>query len=355
MPRLFFAALVACFCLLGPLYAAADTRVVKAGVYASPPFVMTKGDGVFFGMAIELWEAVEKKLGFQTEYVQYRNLNDLLDATRNGEVDVAVTNLTVTHELASEFKISFPWYDAGLRIMTTSDYKGSVLAELENSGQLALYALFGFGLIVLTIIYTIFKRRRTPEFPKEWPTGLSLSFYDLVVSAKAGALKPSQTNWLANFFSAIWMLVGVAIIAYVTSTLTTAMTTTSLSSSINTLSDLHGKTVAVFSGSAAEDYLEKTGFHVILFDDMRSTAKALEKRSIQAVVADAPVLEYWAHTNPDSGLEVVGNLFHPAKYAFAANPDNAAFMEEVSLELIRLHEIGARQEIRQRYLGNIDY
>ena len=42
--------------LLGVLPANAqptEPATVRTGVYASPPFVMTKGDGVFFGMAIE--------------------------------------------------------------------------------------------------------------------------------------------------------------------------------------------------------------------------------------------------------------------------------------------------------------
>ena len=95
---------------------------------------MLADDGTFYGMAVELWETATKPLGVSSEYVHYRNYKELLDAALRHEVDVVLTNLTVTHERDARLTISYPWFDAGMRMIVKPGYSSTVLNELVDSG-----------------------------------------------------------------------------------------------------------------------------------------------------------------------------------------------------------------------------
>ena len=75
---------------------ATAAQPLSVGVYVHPPFVM-KADGGFQGMAIDLWQWLATQLELESEYVEFSNVGELVNATASGEVDVALTNMTVTN------------------------------------------------------------------------------------------------------------------------------------------------------------------------------------------------------------------------------------------------------------------
>jgi ABC-type amino acid transport substrate-binding protein len=91
------------------------------------------------------------------------------------------------------------------------------------------------------------------------------------------------------------------------------------------------------------------------YDAVNDAISALTSNKVTAVVSDAPVLEYIAFTKPELGLDVVGNLFYPEKYAFAANESLQALMSAVSLEIIKMHEYGNLSALREKYFGQPDF
>ena len=326
--------------------------VLRAGVFVDPPFVMREGDS-FRGMSIDIWEKTAEALGYQTRYLEYSNLPQLLQDARTEAIDVVVTNLMPTHARAQTLAFSFPWYDAGARVMIRRDATGQVWEQLREHGQLRAYAGIFLLLIALSVGMTLFRRRLNPEFPCGWIDGLSQSFCDLVIVAKSGRLDVRKIGWVGNLLTAIWMLFGVALVAYVTSTVTATMTAVSIRSDIASVADLPGKRVATLTGSFAGDFLNRMGVMHEKYDNMTLATAALLENHVDALFSDAPVLEYWAHTHPEQKLHVVGGLVHPGKYSFATGLRNGDLMDRVSVELIRLHEMGAIQEIRAVYFGGI--
>jgi ABC-type amino acid transport substrate-binding protein len=115
-------------------------RAVNVGVYVSPPFAVAENNSCD-GMAIDLWEVVAGNLDLATHYVAYPTFRELVDATRNGEIDAAVTNLTITHDRAETISFTQPWYDAGLRILVPDECSAgfwSVVSGLNDAGHLRL-------------------------------------------------------------------------------------------------------------------------------------------------------------------------------------------------------------------------
>ncbi|TWG91112.1 ABC-type amino acid transport/signal transduction systems, periplasmic component/domain [Mesorhizobium sp. J18] len=344
--------------LLVPVAAFAQTEnaPLNVGVYVSAPFVQFEGDGNYSGMAIELWETIAQRMGLDYQYVGYPSFRALVEATESSEIDVAVTNLTITRARAEIISFTQPWYDAGLRIMVP-DRGGTngfwdVIEGLRDAGHLRAYAWLLFVIVLATIGFTIFDRKFDPDFPKRWREGVAESFYHVMSIATSG--RTSRKNlfgWVGRIWQAIWLLIGIGVIAYITSSITSIMTAVSLTQGISSLADLPGKTVAVFEGSVSEDYMTELGITTVAYPGIDESVEAMHAGQVNAVVGDAPVLEHYAHTNSGQELAVVGNIFHPDKYGFAF-PHDSELTRPVTLHILDLIEDGTLAQIRTRYFGD---
>jgi len=327
---------------------------VKVGVYESAPFVVRE-NGQYSGMAIELWQDLEKKVGLSSTYQSYPSFRKLIEAVQRGEIDAAVSNLTITRQRAQSIAFTQPWYDSGLRIMTTNTGSGSfqdVLDGLIDTGHLATFAWMLILAFLATVIITLLDRKLDSEFPRRWREGLADNFFHTMSILTTG--KTTHKNlfgWVGRIWSAIWMVIGVGIIAYITSSITSVMTTTSLTNQIHSLSDLAGKTVGVLEGSVAEDYIQELGMQTRSYPDMEESVQALVSDEVDALVGDAPVLEYFTHSRPAQPVRVVGNVFHPDKYGFGFALQSE-LLRPVTLELLGLREQGRIRDLRVKYFGN---
>ena len=329
-------------------------RPIRVGVYVSPPFVMEK-DGGYTGMAVDLWEALAAERGLQSEYRPFLTFRALVDATAAREVDVAVTNLTITQRRAQRIDFTQPWFDAGLRIMV-SDERGAgfwdLVEGLRDSGHLRAYGWLAFVILVATVLLTIFDRRFDTAFPARWRDGLAESFYTVMSVATSGRM-PSRKNlfgWVGRIGQALWMICGIAVLAYVTSSVTSVMTTLSLTNRINSVADLPGKTIGVLSGSVAEEFALGEGLVFETYDNVDAAVDALHHGELDAIVADAPVLEYYAYTHRDVPVSVIGAIFEPDNYGFGLR-HQSPLTRPLTVQLLGAHERGLVEELRMRYFG----
>lgn len=328
---------------------------LTVGVYVHPPFVM-EADGNFHGMAIDLWEWLADQLDLESDYVELGNVGELVNATASGEIDVAVTNLTVTRNRAERLDFTHPWFDAGQRIMVNEDRGAgfsAVVAGLSESGHLRAYAWIALVIVLATILVTLFDRHFDEDFPRRWRDGIAESFYTVMSVATSGRM-PARKNlfgWLGRIWQGLWLVCGIAVLAYVTSSVTSVMTTLSLTNQINNVSDLPGHVVGVQPGSVSEDYAKQAGLNTRPFEHIDEAVEALVDGRIEAIIGDAPVLEYYAHTNPDQPVTVVGPIFEPDKYAFGL-VHQSELTRPLTVELIGAHESSLIEEIRGQYFGD---
>jgi ABC-type amino acid transport substrate-binding protein len=343
---------------------AAET--VRAGVFVGIPFVTDNpaelpwafveeidAKGIpFYGMAIDLWTVIEKRLGLHTTYREYKNLGRMIDDLADNKIDIVLTNLTVTYERAKRINYTYPWYDGGLRIAINTKIQKPSPINRNNfviPGLLLLAAL-----ALLSVPLMIIRARREPEFPKDSLEGFTVAFRDLSVAIKSGKMPVDvyayKQKWLLNILSSFWTLMGVGIIAVITSTITTVMTTASLTQArIQTLQDLDGYRIGVVANSMSESILTAGEFTVMPYNTVPESWSALIKNDIDAFVYDAPVLEYYNHTFPHKNVILLDHLFHDEHYAFATYDIGLA--DSVSTELIRLHEDGTFDKVKKLYTG----
>jgi ABC-type amino acid transport substrate-binding protein len=334
--------------------AAQQSQPLRVGLYVSPPFVIEQ-DGRFSGMAVELWEAIAAELDLQSEYQVLPSIRELVTATSAGDLDVAVTNLTITQGRAERIDFTHPWYDAGLRVMINEDRGAGfwdVIAGLRESGFLRAYAWLAFVIVVATILMTIFDRVFDKDFPRRWRDGVAESFYSVMSVATTGrATRKNLFGWAGRIWQALWLVCGVGVLAYITSSVTSVMTTLALTNQINGLADLPGKTVGVFTGSVAEEFARDSALQSRSFDRIDEAVKALLEGRIAAIVGDAPVMEYYAGSHPDEPVAVVGPIFEPDKYGFGLTLDSA-LTRPLTVAILGAHESGLLDQLRAKYFGD---
>lgn len=326
---------------------------LRIGYYLSPPFVM-ETDGELSGMAVDLWDALATQLGLEAVYEEHHTVRELVDAAAAGTIDVALTNLTITQDRAERIDFTHPWFDAGLRIMVAEDQAAGfwdVVAGLEAAGHLRAYAWLAFVILVATVIVTLFDRHFDKDFPPRWRDGVAESFYTVMSVATSGRT-PSRKNlfgWIGRIWQAVWLVCGIAVLAYVTSSVTSVMTTLSVTNYINSVADLPGRTVGVFTGSVAERYAAGSGLSHLSYAHLEDAVEALEEGQIAAVIGDAPVLEYHVYTH-EAPVSVVGAIFEPDKYGFGLQLQSE-LTRPLTVAIIGAHESGLIEELKVRYFG----
>jgi ABC-type amino acid transport substrate-binding protein len=340
-------------------------ETIRAGIFIGLPFVTDNpaelpwsyieevdGRGIpYYGMAVDLWTAVEKRLKLHTEYYEYDSLHELIQDLEDKKIDIIITNLTITYDRAQRVKFTFPWYTGGLRTAINTKIQKS--PQTAWRGYIIAGLLFVGVLVFLSLVLMLFRKKYEPPFPRTVVDGFTTSFRDLAVAIHSGILpidSPSYAKkWLLNIISALWMLLGVGFIAYITSTMTRNMTTASLAQNrIETLQDLGEARIGVTKGSSAEEVLKNSGFTLVTWNTPREIWNALIKHEVDAFVYDAPILEYYNRMFPHKNIKLLNDMFHPEHYAFAVN--DIQLSDRISTTLIGLEEEGIMKNLEDIYL-----
>lgn len=339
----------------------ATTQKLHVSVFESPPFVMKTEQG-FSGFAIDLWEECAKRMGVEYEYQEAPTFPDLLASVTSGNADVAITELTINGERMERMDFSQPWFDAGLQMMVHKPPKAGFwrfLTQLYESGLLNSYLLIALGILIATILLTLIDRRFDPEFPRAWGAGASESFYHVVSILTTGDTKHKPLfGSLGRVLAAIWLVVGVGIVAFVTSTITSVMTVNTLerrildaeNNKIADLPDLKGKTVGALKDSIASAYVMNAHLSVQEFGTLNDMIKALADNHVDAIVADQPSLTYYQLQNPDLPIMPVGKTIRQEKYGFGLRAGSPLRLK-LSKQVMVAWETGLIGRLRKKYFG----
>ena len=122
-------------------------RILKAGKLRvgltadQPPFNMRTKSGQIIGMEADLAESLASSMGVKVEFV-VKDFAELLPAVHKGEIDIALSGLTMTPERNTRVAFAGPYFLSGKGLITTSAAlaKTDEPADLEGS-NLKLVAL----------------------------------------------------------------------------------------------------------------------------------------------------------------------------------------------------------------------
>lgn len=321
------------------------------------PFVMKDGDR-WTGFSVELWDRLAQEINRPYEWVEVATVTDQINAVRNGQADAAIAGISMTREREAIIDFSHPYFNAGLQILTAAKGGGGVtsyfgtLRQFATSPALLQILLFGivFAIVMAHIIW-LMERNGPNNFPKGYIPGVwEGAWWVLNIVANGEYGEKTTPVFIKRVMTIVFWLMGVALIAQFTATVTSALTVQQLQGTISGPADLPGKSIATVQGSTAAQWLTSQSIDFTPVDKIDDAYALLAADKVQAVVYDAPVVLYYANNKGKGTVQTVGPIFRQETYGIAL-PTGSPLRKELNEVLLKLRQDGTYDELYNKWFG----
>jgi polar amino acid transport system substrate-binding protein len=347
-------ALLFLLCSLPGAAFAQQSAPLVVGTHEIAPFVIHNADGSWSGISIDTWKRVADELGLEYT-IREVTLPQLFTPDESG-LDVVVS-LSITMRNEKNLDVSHAFYSTGLGIATRTEPKSSFTA-LASKVVSARFAK-GLGVLLLilfvtgVIVWLVERTKRPEEFGGPALRGIGAGVFWAFESivGKGGALSKTFGN---RVISLLWTATCVMLVSGVTASLSSELTVNKLSSTITGPNDLpRVKVGSVKRPSQAAHYLDGRSIPFRAYDDVEKAVNALANGEIDAVVFEAPILQYRVTKVPAGTVVMLPGTFQNHGYGFGVRT-GSPLRESIGRTVLKLAEEDQLRPIFVRYLGSAD-
>lgn len=331
-------------------------RVLTISTYEIEPFVMTE-DGIKTGFTIDLLDAIGKRTGWTYNYVDGENVKGILDDVTGRRADAAAAAISITSARAKVLDFSQPILNAGLQIaVPASSVERSQpgLADfltLLFSETMAVWLLAALILTVVPahIVWLLERRHEGSMVSRKYFPGIFQAF-GWGLGILAAAPDDAPRHWPSRALGLLWAFVAIIFVAYYTATLTANLTVEKFDDQIASPGDLVGRQVCTVANTTATDALDEFGVRFTGVATMEDCYDGLKSGTFDAIVSDAPLLQYWVINGGADVARLAGPVFHHEDYGIAF-PLGSDLRKEADDALLSIREKGDFELIKQKWLG----
>lgn len=330
--------------------AIADT-VLRVGVFRVSPFAF-QADGVYTGLAIDLWQTIAEKNGWKYKYVMEDTKADkLLQALQQKKLDVVVGSISVTHKRLKVVDFSRPYYINPMILLVSETPKGffqvlwSIAKDIFN---------YRFHLVVAIVVFFIFINllwwvEKGKKDRKKYREKMKDLIWDscLIILAKppAGQYK----SWIARLLIVIMMFIALILAGVIIATFSSALTLSLLPHNY-TVSDMEHKPVAVGSHTFQQSLAQDVGLQYLVYPNMQSEIHALLTGEVEGVMMDLPAAHYYLKNHNYLHLTIAPFLISYNEVAFAFQL-NSPYTRLFNLTLTAIQDKREAKNICKIYIG----
>ena len=315
------------------------------------PFIFLDGGDQPRGFSAELWQLVSARLGTATTWVERETVEEALATVEDGDADLAIAAFSVTPDRQKRFDYSTTYLSSGLQLMVRTPDEatfGDSLRSLFDSWLLRVAIAFLVLLFIAGTAVWLLERRHNEDFPHGIGGIGEGMWWAVVTMATVGyGDRVTESRW-GRVFSAVWILVGLVLVAQFTATITARLTVEELNEAATSIDELVGKSLVTVEGTAAADLLAERNIEVRKvgsIDEMRDSV--LEGRDDVAVY-DGPILRHLAVD--DARLKVVGGTLTADFYAVVF-PEDSPLEECVDRAIGDVIHDGTLQRLSESWFG----
>jgi ABC-type amino acid transport substrate-binding protein len=334
---------------------AAAPHVLEVGVKVAPPFVIDD-DGHYRGLAIELWEEAAADHGWKFQYRPY-DLEGLLDAVDQGQVDVGLGAITATAAREQRMDFSHILTSSGLGVAVRSDQTAGWLAVVQALVSPAFLKVIGsLSLLLLAIGLCVWlvERRHNPEQFGNGARGVFSGFWwAMVTMTTVGYGDVAPRTVPGRLIGMVWMLTALIVVSFFTASITSALTVGQLSQRVRGVEDLASLRIGSLPDSTSAGWLGAHDLDFRAFGSLDQALQALGKGTIDAVVYDAPLLRYDIQQHHAGRLRVLSLVLARQDYAFAL-PRGSELRRDINTSLLKRINRSDWNQRLARYLGGTD-
>lgn len=334
-------------------------QTLRIGTKFSPPFVMGQIASLK-GVSVDLWRLLADCMALESDqyqFIEYGTTNDLIIATQNAEVDLAIAAISVTPERETMVDFSHRYFQASLGTLVANRDGGAnfslLLAKIFRSNLLNIvFGLLSF-MVIVAIYYWWTERQKGNEFFAEGPLK---GFYRSLIWSTLLVFQGRGDPFLLNtrfgqLFVLFLMFFGVTIISSFTAVITSSLTLQALEPQVTKVSDLNGKTVAVKNLSVAADWAADNGIFVEQMQTFPQVQRKFDEGTIDAFVHDREILQYLVNTKALVNVKLAPLTMEPQDYAIIV-PEGSDILEPINRSLLTILQNTIWMDVQQKYLGN---
>lgn len=344
----------------------ADENVVETAPPSTNLLVLTKpleplvieNAGEYQGFAIELWQEIARRLNYNYRIEGVETVGELLENVENLAADIAIGGISITAERESRLDFSYPFLKSGLQILVPQG-NGTAFNAIGNAvGSILLSPTLyvGLGIFILTLLIVAHivwfaERGHNPDFPERYGIGIWEAFWWAAVTVTTvGYGDKTPKKPLGKLVGLIWMCAGYFVFGYFIATMTTIFAFDGLQGAIRGPEDLAGRRVATIERSTAAEFLDNTQAIKIEYELPEQMYEALLQDRVDAIVYDAPVLQYYSAHEGQGQTKVTGPIFQRQSYGFTF-PKGSPYIEEIDIALLEVMEDGTYKALTQEWFG----
>lgn len=342
---------------------AAAAPVLRVGVVdGSPPCSYLQG-GSWQGLAIELWNRVATLEQLPYVVSEWPSVRQMLEASREGRLDVAVGCINVSPDRLQRYRFSLPFQEDGLAVMVVKsrlDLGRSFLAALLTPTLLQLLGGYLLAIALLTWL-TLRLEVRTHPAPVSRRSSLrhcSKVFQVLATGPGSNTIVSTTRGNSVVILAYLVRIVSASLLVGYLTVNVAGEVQGKAAGGIRSPADLRGLRVGVRSGTVSESLLRELNASspgakvtIVPLSSIGEGGELLAERRIDALLGDNLQLSHLLLQEETKGFLASLALegIRPESQAFGFSPAlPAATSERIDLAISALKRSGVVSELRQQ-------
>jgi polar amino acid transport system substrate-binding protein len=331
---------------------APEHRSLIIATHHAPPFAVKTENG-WDGIAIELVRRIAEERSFRVE-LREMGLAEMLDAVANGKVHAAAAAITITAGREQMLDFTHPFFTSGLGIAVPQRSELTWVSALKRIASGPFIQSLVALLAVLTlwgVLMWLSEQRSNGQFSRKPLRGIGSGiWWSAVTMTTVGYGDKAPVTLAGRIIGLIWMFTSIIVISGFTAAIASSLTVDELQQTVVGLEDLYRKRVVTVSASTSAGFLDR---NLVRYRSIPTAAKALNelaKGHADAVVYDAPILQYLVAESHSADLQVLPNRLARQDYGIALPPESP-FREELNRQILSIITEAEWTLMLEGYLG----
>lgn len=316
-------------------------------------------NGETYGLTKNQQEIIKKPLNIHT--VDEPTAEGLIRYVENGQANAAIASISITNSREGRVDYSIPMFNSALQTMRlTKDAPGpnifTAFGALVGRHEMHVLLLIAATFILLIAHFIYFFERRHPKSPwyKEgYPSGVFETAW-WSMTTLVGQEEAHPRSGLSRLAAISLMIFGVLFVSIFTASFASELTLQRIDDPMRGPQSLEGKVVITVRNSTSYDFLDEQRTPLKLkdiktTDDIEQAYTWLQEGRGDAIVYDAPVLQYYAENKGKGTFVTVGSVFHPEYYGIAL-PKDSPWRESFNRAILSISEAGELDKLRDIWL-----
>ncbi len=328
---------------------------LRVGISPLAPFVVFPERALPEGYSVDLWRGVALHLDRPFEFVRCVGVAEKLKRVADGEIDVAIGGITVTAEREERVDFTHTHFQTGLDILIPAERAPSFaerLSPLWSRGKLMIIGSFLLLIVISGHLMWIAERGADMFNDRYFPGVFEGMYWAIVTASTVGYGDKAPVKWAGRTLAGIVIVASLPMFALFTAELASSFTVQGMQGNLSGPESLRGQRVGVVEGTTSEDYAVQLHAHTRRFPVVEHAYAALLRGELDAVVYDAPSLNFYAQNEGQGRTVVVGQQFRSQDLALAVRTGNA-LREDLNRALLKMAESGEIDRLRSKWFGTV--